>query len=276
MLGQLPVLALEKIVKNLDVKSRANLVKSAQENEVLTSKLEVFELSSPCPFCVLERLLTPDRIISWRKMPNISETQIVEIEEKLLNFVLCNEVKIIDEKCWQKIVPTDEIDGFWITDDREILRYDDLTTSGLLVDFFNEFSRTFTHDTNENFEDHIFEHFAKCQDEHIGQIKSKEKMYKVIDNLSKDEHPFVVPEFYETNLNEDISTFLVRIVAAKYLAVEPFFQIGLDQSEHNLEVTKSLLEQCYKLCLNIRLLSDIDIDVRYFINNVRILRLILK
>ena len=274
MLDQLPILALEKIVKYLDVKSRANLVKSAQENEVLISKLKIFELPSPCPFCILERLLTPARIISWRKMTNISENQIVEIEEKMLNFVLCNDVKVVDEKCWQKIVQTNEVHGFWINDEREIQRYDELTSSGLLVDFFNEFAHTFTHNSDENFDDHIFYHFSKCRDEHIGPIKTREKMYQVIDTLSKDEHPFVVPEFYDTNLSEDLATFLIRIVAAKYITLEPF-QIGLDQSEYNLQVTKYLLEQSYNLCLNMRLLSDIDIDVKYFINNVRILRLIL-
>ena len=276
MLDQLPILALENIIKYLDTESRANLVKSAQQNESLNSKLRIFELASQCPFCILSRHLTPDRVKIWRNKTKFSEDQLEEIEHKILNFVLCNDVKVVDENCWARIVPIDEIYGYWldVNSDVQIRTYEELTSCGLLVDFFKSLAQTTTHDFYDNFENHIFHHFSQCKDSLIGPIESKEKMYSVISSLYLDEHPFVVPEYYDTNLEEDLLDFLIRIVAAKYLASAPEFSIGLDQSEYNSDLTKYLLDQAYHLCLNIRLLSKPDIDMKYFVNTIRLLRLI--
>ena len=275
MLDKLPILALEKIVNFLDFESKTNLVASARENEALMNNLKNFEIQSPCPFCVLENLLTPERINFWRKMAKFSEDQVIEVEHKSLNFVLCNEIKVIDEECWQRIVPNNMIHGYWVDQNSEILTYEDMSSSGLLVDFIIPFTSSVTFDHTLDFENHIFEHFSQCADDHIGPINTKDQMYQVINTLAADKNPFVVPEFYDTNLQEDLQTFLIRIVASRYLAQERDFTIGVNQQFHNLDITKYLLDESYNLSLDIRLLSAPDIDLKYFVNNVRLFRMIL-
>ena len=254
MFEDLPLSAIEKIVKNLDAKSNANLAEAVSCNEILSSKLQFFKYNV-CPFCILRRFSRPHGIIHLTTGDEIFDpdeafTTFLFKDQKL--FTLQNH-----ENMFKIVKLTDSILGTYHDEDLNSYSFDQVLDEKSLVDAWKSVALSSQSFTESDFENHLLSHFICAKNLKLQNSWSVEEMYRVIKDTANQNTFVINPKFYRNEIFFQVGTVqdeLNRLVSSKYLWTD--YVIAPSLEDYKINLSKHLIHKTLELLTNISLLSE--------------------
>ena len=270
MFEELTVSALEKIVKNLDSESTANLAEAASCNQVLTSKLDNFKFNV-CPFCILKRLSSPHGIIT-----TTTGDEIFDPDEAFTTFVFKKQ-KLFHlenhEHLFKIVKLTDNILGTYSDEELNSYSFTQVLKEKSVVNAWKKVILSSKSFNDIDFEEHLLLHFIGAKGLKLQGHWSSKEMWRVIKDTAYQKDFIINPKLYRNEIYFQVGTVqdeFNRIVSSRYLWTDNIIATCLTDFKINL--SKHLINKTLDLFNKIHLSSEPTDSFVHFYKQFTILK----
>ena len=267
----LPIIAIEKIVKNLDEKSKKNLNEAAIGNKVLSSKLQELKYNV-CPFCLLKKLSNPHSLLK-----TIDAEAIFDHHDAFSCFLIKDQ-NLFDIKSFdgffKLIKVNDKISGTYLDDNDNEYNFDQVLNEKSLIKAWHSIIRQQEHFDDQQFNEHLLLHFICNKAITKNSPWTITKMNNTISELANRSQYCIDPKIY-TNHNflkfGSLESQLNFLVSVKYLWKDDI--IAHDIESFTLSLAKNLINKTLKSLTDICFLSP-PTNLFYFAKHFSMLKLV--